>query len=186
MRTFVAIEFDDEIKRRLGDLQTRLKTSCPKIKWVDPENMHLTIKFLGEIRNGQVAPIGKSLDRLAGECRAFDVTVEGLGAFGRHGPVKVVWVGLQDTAGHLAECHARCEELLDSLGFPPERRRFSPHLTLARNRYPEHSGLIRAVLDEEPPFKGGTQTVSGVTFYQSTLTPQGPIYTALSRHTFSP
>ncbi|MBN2561309.1 MAG: RNA 2',3'-cyclic phosphodiesterase [Phycisphaerae bacterium] len=182
MRTFIAIDLDRAIKKHLSDLQAQLGPRCPKLKWVDPNKMHLTIKFLGEVRDQQIAEISRALGRLAAECQPFDIAVEGLGTFNPTGPVKVVWIGIQDPSGRLAECQALCEDLIEPLGFPREGRRFSPHLTLARNKFTENSREIRAALDAQPPVRAGSQTVSGVMFYQSTLTPGGPIYSALSRH----
>jgi 2'-5' RNA ligase len=184
MRTFIAIEFDEAVRRQLGAIQTRLKPKCPKVKWVDPRQIHLTLKFLGEIAEGQVAAVGEALNALAGGCRPFEVKVEGLGCFPPGGGVDVLWVGLKDPSGQLAACQAKCEELIEPLGFPRERRAFSPHLTLARNRDPASGAKIRAALTAEPPAVVGTQTVTGVTFYHSTLTPQGPIYKPVSKHAF--
>ena len=184
MRTFIAIDFDETVRKQITDLQARLKPRCGKLKWVDPRKMHLTIKFLGEIGDQQITPISGALDELARQCQPFDITVADLGTFNPTGPVKVLWIGIQDPTGRLAACHALCERLIEPLGFPTEKRRFSPHLTLARNRLPQNSREIRAALDAEPPVHVGTQTAGGVSFYQSTLTPEGPIYNALSRHPF--
>jgi len=184
MRTFIAIDFDEAVRRQLGAIQMRLKPKCPKVKWVDPRQIHLTLKFLGEIAEGQVAAVGEALNALARECRPFEVKVEGLGCFPPGGGVDVLWVGLKDLSGQLAACQAKCEDLIEPLGFPRERRRFSPHLTLARNRDRTNGPKIRAALAAEPPTVVGTQTVTGVTFYQSTLTPQGPIYKPLRKHPF--
>jgi len=185
MRTFVAVDFTDAIKSQFGALQDRLKPRCPQLKWVSPQQMHLTLKFLGEIDEQQVADIRKALDVLAGQCRPMDITVEQIGTFRPAGPVNVIWVGLHDATGHLAQCHAACEKLLAPLGFPLEDRPFSPHLTLARNNSPANSPQIRTALAAEPPFCAGTQSVAGVTFYHSTLTPRGPIYEVLSSHAFT-
>ncbi len=183
MRTFIAIDFDEGIRGRLAALQTRLKPRCPKVKWVDPRQIHLTLKFLGEIAEGRVAAISEALGTLARECRPFEVKVEELGCFPPGGGgVDVLWVGLKDPSEQLAKCQAKCEDLIEPLGFPRERRRFSPHLTLARNRDRANGPKIRAALAAEPPVVVGIQTVAGLTFYHSTLTPQGPIYKALSRH----
>ena len=184
MRTFIALDLDETIKQQLAALQARLQPRCPPLKWVDARQIHVTLKFLGEIADRQVAPIAKALDELCSQCQPVDIGVESLGAFNPTGVVKVLWVGLQESTGRLAQCHARCEELLAPLGFLPEGRKFSPHLTLARNHDVRNSREIRSVLDAEPPFHAGTQTITGVTFYQSTLTPKGPIYAALSRHSF--
>ena len=185
MRTFIAIDLDEKIRQQLTALESRLKPRCPPMKWVDPRQIHITIKFLGEITDQQITPIARALDELAGQCEPLDIGVGTLGTFNPTGAVKVVWVGLQDATGRLAQYHARCEQLLEPLGFPPEGRKFSPHLTLARNNEVRNSGQIRSVLEAEPPLQVGMQAITGLTFYQSTLTPKGPIYAALSRHPFA-
>jgi RNA 2',3'-cyclic 3'-phosphodiesterase len=185
MRTFIAVEFDETIRKQLAAVQGRLKARFPKLKWVDPHHIHLTLKFLGEISDQQVTPIATALAQMAGKCRPFDISVEDLGCFPPSGDVNVVWVGIKDTSGELAKCQGLCEDLIEPLGFPRESRRFSPHLTLARTRDRAGGGEIRTALKQEPPARLGTQAVGGVTFFQSTLTPRGPIYAALSKHPFA-
>ncbi len=182
MRTFIAIELDDAVKRQLRNLQERLRPQCGNLKWVEPNLIHLTLKFLGEIADKQVASVSEAMGQLAQECRQFDIRIRNTGTFPPHGGVKVVWVGIEDPNDGLARCQERCEDLLASLGFPKERRRFSPHLTLARNRDLSGSGAVRVALDREPPFDAGIQTATSVNFFQSTLTPRGPIYNVLSKH----
>jgi 2'-5' RNA ligase len=99
--------------------------------------------------------------------------------------VNVVWVGLNDTEKRLARLQARCEELISPLGFPPEGRGFTPHLTIARNKDPRRSNDIRSAvaLQGEPDF--GVQCVEEVVFYQSTPGPSGHVHQALSKHRFS-
>jgi 2'-5' RNA ligase len=185
MRTFIAIEFDPPIRKQLADLQRRLKPQCGRPKWVDPTAMHLTLKFLGEIDPRQCVKVSEALDTLAAECEPFEIAVGGLGTFPPRGSVKVLWVGIEDESGGLQNCHKKCEALLTPIGFPPESRRFSPHLTLARNRNPGDSRAIIAAIEQLGAPNLGSQVVDGVTFYESTLTPRGPIYRAISKHAFS-
>jgi 2'-5' RNA ligase len=185
MRTFIALDFDKAVKDQLAALEARLKPRCPKLKWVEPAQIHLTLKFLGEITQQQAAPVTAALNNLAAQCRPFDIAIEDVGCFPPSGGVDVVWVGIKDATGRLAECQARCEDLIEPLGFPRERRRFAPHLTLARNRDRANGPQIRDALKQEGPLHVGRQTVGAITFYQSTLTPSGPIYKALSKHPLS-
>src|SRR5262245_16859850 len=124
MRSFIAIDFDETIKRDLADLQDRLKSRCPKMTWVKPEQIHLTLKFFGEIADQDIMPISAALDRLAGETSAFDVQVERVGVFPPSGRVNVIWIGIIDPDERLAHLQARCDELLAPLGFPAEGRSF--------------------------------------------------------------
>ncbi|MFQ5423834.1 MAG: RNA 2',3'-cyclic phosphodiesterase [Phycisphaerae bacterium] len=187
MRTFIAIDFDADIQRCMARVQRKLEEQCPTqgLRWTDTDHVHLTLQFLGEIADQQVAATSQALDDLAGTAARFEMDVGDVGVFPPKGPVRVIWVGIHDAHGELARLHTRCQERLATLGFPPERRAFSPHLTLARNRNPRNSDRIRAALSTLAMLRAGTQTVDHVTFYQSTLTKQGPIHEALSRHRFA-
>jgi len=95
-----------------------------------------------------------------------------------------VWAGIEDPDGELADCQARCDRLLEALGFPREKRRFSPHLTLGRVKDIAAGRQIRQALAREQASRIGAQTIDHLTFYQSTLGPAGPKYDVLSRHRF--
>ncbi len=187
MRTFIAMDFGADIERCMARVQRKLEQQCPVrgLRWIDTDHMHLTLQFLGEIADQQIAPVSRALDDLAGTSSRFDIDVGGVGVFPPKGPVRVIWAGIHDARGELARLQARCQERLAPLGVSPEHRAFSPHLTLARNRDPRSSERILAALKTHVAFSAGTQTVDHVTFYQSTLTKQGPIYEALSRHRFA-
>src|SRR5262245_8053551 len=118
MRSFIAIDFDETLKKDLAELQERLKKRCPKMTWVKADQFHLTIKFLGEITDQDIIPISKALDHLAAEATPFEVQIENIGVFPPHGRANVVWVGIADAGKKLATLQARCEELLAPLGFP--------------------------------------------------------------------
>lgn len=184
MRTFIAIDFDDAIRDQLGRAQARLQPSCPALKWVRADQVHLTLKFLGEVRDRLLPEIGEALDRLAVGCPPFEIAVESLGAFPPAGSVRVIWAGIRDSEHRLETCQRQCDEYLGRLGFAPENRAFSPHLTLARAKSPMPGREIREAIRREASTRFGVQLVEGVTFYQSTLTPRGPIYQVLSRHSF--
>ncbi len=184
MRTFLAIDLDHKIRERIAALQAKLKSRCPKLSWVKPERMHLTLKFLGEIDEAQVGPIKQALDGVAAQCRPFDITFYGLGVFPPRGHVNVLWLGIEDASGGLKSCWKSCEDALASLGLPREDRPFSAHLTLARNKNPRLSSDVRRLLHDPPPFEPQTQRVKGLTFYHSTLTSEGPIHEVLGRHAF--
>lgn len=180
MRTFIALDFDDRIRGRLSELQSQLRKACPGVKWVDPGQIHLTLKFLGEIDPAQADPIGQELNELSRSAARFDVHVHRVGAFPPAGPARVLWAGL--SGGGLAALHRACEERMAMLGFPPEDRPFSPHLTLARNKDGRNSMAIRAALGRAADFDAGRQTIDRVTLYESTLSPKGSIYRAIARY----
>lgn len=185
MRTFIAIDLDDAVRRDLGRLIDRLRPKCGAIQWSSPEKIHLTLKFLGEIGDDAVVPICGALRMLAEQCRPFEVSIHGTGVFPAQGAARVVWAGVQDQSGDLARCRDLCEDLVAPLGFPTEHRPFTPHLTLARNRTPKLSTDIRLALQSEAEFSAGLQPVDRVTLYQSTMTPNGSIYRPLCKYEFS-
>ncbi len=184
MRAFIAINLSDEIRRAIARLQEALRGKTPSagLRWVEPERIHLTVKFLGEIDEARIGDVSEALGRLTGPLRPFDVRVEGIGAFGERGPVRVVWVGVEDSGGGLGRCHACCEDAMAGLGFPREERPFSAHLTLARNKKPTNTQAIRAALAGYDRFEAGRLRADHLTFYESNLTPEGPVYRVLSVH----
>lgn len=184
MRSFIAIDFDDALNCDVADLQASLRSRCPKLTWIRPEQIHLTLKFLGKITDQDIFPIGSALDKCAAEMAPFEIQIEGVGVFPPSGRVNIVWVGITDAEKRLARLQARCEEMLAPLGFSPEGRGFTPHLTIARNKDPRQSGAIRTAvtLQGEPQF--GAQRIQELIFYQSTPGPGGHTHHALSRHPF--
>lgn len=181
MRTFIAIDLDATVRRQIDRLQQKLRADCPTagLRWVDAERIHLTLRFLGEIADGQAADVAGAVENLAGQCRPFEIAIGRIGTFPADGPVRVVWIGVEDPNGDLARCHSMSEALLVRLGFPPEGRPFSAHLTLARNKNPKNSRRVREALALHGDCELGSLGVDHVTFYQSTLTPTGPTHAPL-------
>ena len=191
MRAFIAIELDDSIKRGLAKLQENLRSDCPHLRWVRPEQIHLTLAFLGEIKDAQIEPISQAVAAAAAATPDFDFAVEGLGLFPSHGRVNVVWAGVKDAAGELAECHRILYERLADLGFAPDRGRFSPHLTLARVKSkarrdgdPRASHNLRETIAAYAAPRLGPQAARRLTFFESILGAAGPQHRPLSHHNF--
>ncbi len=182
MRTFIAIDIDDGIKKQIAEVQNRLRPQCGDLRWVNPKQIHLTLKFLGEINGATAAEVGNALTRAMQDCPAFDIEVGQLGVFDAVGPVRVVWMGIDDVDGGMTRCFNACEKALVPLGFPREHRAFHPHLTLARNKSSRNANQIRQAVSAHADVRAGVQFVSRVTLYQSTLTREGSIYQPLSHH----
>lgn len=185
MRAFIAIELDEPVRRRLAELQSRLVRVCPGVKWVKPELIHLTLQFLGDIEPVAATEVGAALDAITAGCRPIDLHVHRAGVFPPGGPVRVIWVGAEDAGGALAACREDCRRRLGALGLRDDNRPFSPHLTLGRNKEGRRGMAIRAALAHFADFDAGRQSTAGLTFYESTLTPRGPIYRVVSRHAFA-
>jgi len=184
VRCFIAIGLTDEIKAGLKDLQAQLKSGGQtSIKWVDPYSIHLTLKFLGSVDAAKIAPITAAMEEAVQGVAPFSLKVEGLGVFPNLRRVQVVWVGVGGEVDKLAHLQQRLESNLAGLGFAPENRRFTPHLTLARVR-------DRASLDERGGLGeliAGTKfetaysfPVEAVSLMKSQLTREGAIYSRIS------
>jgi len=182
MRTFIAIGIDDAVRSRLAALQDDLRAASPRLRWTHPEQMHLTLKFLGDTDDEQVALIRDKLASLATVTTPFSLNIDETGVFPPSGAPRVVWVGVKDTAGDLRRCRDSVEQAIAPLGFPAEDRPFHPHLTLARCRDPRDGRAIREALQQNTGFDAGVTTVRQLVFFQSILVARGPIYTAISTH----
>jgi len=184
IRSFIAIELPRELKLALFQLQEDLKSaSSVPVKWVDPGNIHLTLKFLGDISPEITGRITSALEDAARGTPPFDIEVSGLGVFPNNKRVQIIWVGLAGELVKLGQLQKRIEEMLTPLGFPSEARPFSPHLTLARVRdyaRPDDRfalGELIAGTRFEQKYK---INVNAVLLIKSQLTREGPIYSRIS------
>ncbi|MBA7483263.1 RNA 2',3'-cyclic phosphodiesterase [subsurface metagenome] len=184
VRCFIAVGLPDEVKAGLKDLQAQLKSGGQiSIKWVDPYSIHLTLKFLGGVDAAKITPITTAMEEAAQGIAPFFLKVEGLGAFPNLRRVQVVWVGMGGEVDKLARLQQRLESGLAGLGFTPENRRFTPHLTLARVR-------DRVALDERERLgeliagikfeTAHSFPVEAVSLMRSQLTREGAIYSRIS------
>jgi 2'-5' RNA ligase len=184
IRAFIAVELPGEVKEALARLQARLKSggSIP-VKWVDPGSMHLTLKFLGNIDPGMTGPITKAIGEAATGVASFRVKVGGLGVFPDARRVRVVWVGLTGEVDKLSRLQQSVEAALKPLGFTPENRPFTPHLTLARVREgaaPAERQALGQLVAATGFDEGFEMVVKSVDLMRSQLTRQGPIYTRIA------
>jgi len=182
MRCFIAIDITEEIKAQLVDLQEELAGSVDirkgDVKWVRPEAMHLTLKFLGEIRDADVVDICRIVKDVAGRHRAFDFAVKEVGHFGGRS-ARVLWVGAGAESEALLALQQDLEEQLAKAGWAKEARKFSAHLTLCRVRNTQAGARLAEVTGQFRDFDLGAMRADSVLVYESKLTPQGPIYTCL-------
>lgn len=179
MRLFVAIVLDERVRARLAAVQDRLRNKCPGVRWVRPELVHLTLKFLGDVGDGDVSSVVDSVALAAETCEPFDMKVADLGCFPERGPVRIIWAGVRVETGALLRCSEAVEGALELCGFQRERRSFSPHLTLGRVREDRSgAGLREAVAGKELPET--MQPVASITLLSSVLSPSGPTYKPVS------
>jgi 2'-5' RNA ligase len=184
LRCFIAIELPDGVKKGLQQLQSRLKAANPApIKWVEPANIHLTLKFLGNVAADRIKEIGLAMTEAVRGTPPFSLNVSELGVFPNPRRVQIVWVGVGGELEKLGGLQKRIESALAGLGFAPENRRFTPHLTLARLRDRATAAEKEKLgqLIGETQFEASADfRVDSVKLMRSQLTPQGPIYSCLS------
>jgi 2'-5' RNA ligase len=184
LRTFIAIELDEPVRLALGRVQAKFKRQiAPRdVKWVAAENIHLTLKFLGDTPRGRVSEIEAALRAACTGHATFEVSIEGRGCFPNFRRPRVIWVAVREPGGALACLQADIEKQVSPLGWPTEERGFSPHLTLgrvARGVEREVEEAIGRVVEKTIVEQIGVQRVTAVSLMQSDLRPPGPIYTRL-------
>ena len=182
MRVFIAIDIDDKIRKSIADLQKQIasKVSVKQgdLKWVEPNNIHLTLKFLGEITDEQLTEVKEITETITQAHQKFNLEIESIGSFGGRS-AKIVWVGAGNGKNELLALQKDLDTLLEQAGFPKEEREFSAHLTLCRVNHPMAGVKIGEAIKQFSNLKLGQIAADAVRIYQSQLTPQGPIYTML-------
>ena len=190
VRSFIAIELPDRVKRGLRELQAQLKAgSQAPIKWVDPANIHLTLKFLGNVAADRLDEITTAMTQAVQGTPSFSLEIKELGVFPNPRRVQIVWVGLSGEVEKLARLQQRIESELEKLGFAPENRRFTPHLTLARLRdraTPEERQKLGQLIAETEFDAVPSFTADSVKLMKSQLTREGPIYSQISSVALKP
>ena len=178
IRAFVALPLPESLKNRIRSAQDALKAYRFKVRWVRPESIHLTLKFLGDVRSADVDRIHTALERAVGRREKLSLVAKGFGVFPNIRKPRVIWLGVGGDTDGLFGCQRRVEEELASAGFPPESRRFKAHLTLGRSKGRIDGARLMAALEELGDF-ASEFTAASVILYQSRLRPQGAVYTKL-------
>jgi RNA 2',3'-cyclic 3'-phosphodiesterase len=176
VRTFVCIEIPETIKGRIERLQQTLKQSGAQVSWTKPSNIHLTIKFLGDVRRERIDDACEAIERAASAVNEFEIEVAGAGCFPSPKNPRVLWVGLSNLPDELRRLHRAVEDELARKGFAREAKKFSPHLTIGRVRAPQNSAPIAGQLIEAG-FEPESFRATEVIVMRSDLNPTGSIYT---------
>jgi len=185
MRCFIAINIDEQIRKALGNLQNELQGKADikrsDAKWVNPETIHLTLKFLGEIKDEQVVDVCNITEQIAGRHKSFELDIQSVGYFGGRS-ARVLWVGAGQDCDNLLQLQEDLDRQLDSAGWPREARKFSGHLTLCRIRNTKAGIKLALISEEYKDYKLGTIPVDSLSVYESQLMPKGSIYTVLGNY----
>lgn len=174
-RCFVAIELNEKIKKELGSFIEELRPIGPELKWVRPENLHITLKFLGEVKEEKIDRIKKALQDILKPRKPFTIKIKGTGHFPEKKRPRVIWAGVEDSED-LFSLQKEVEGSLSGLGFREEEREFRGHITLARVKDPSgiEKLLERISLFKEKDF--GIQEVNEIVLMKSDLRPDGARY----------
>lgn len=186
LRTFIAVELPNDIHDSLQKLQNNLKDSMPDVRWTKYGNIHLTLKFLGDIEPSKVDKISVSIQSVANEFFPFTMSLAGIGAFPNSRKPSIVWVGIEEGSGEIVQIANRIESSMEKLGFAKEKRPFKPHLTIGRIRELKHPSVMAKSLENNEIGEIGRFRVEKLSFIKSQLDPAGSIYTTLSEALLKP
>lgn len=182
-RVFSAIEIPSYVRERLADHAHRLRELCPDVQasWTKVDNIHLTLKFFGNLSPQQVSSVSDAATRTVANFAPFKIRIEGTGSFPPRGPAKVLWIGIDDPSGHLIELRRKFDVECEQLGFAKEDRAFHPHLTVARLRS-HHGARSLAEKHKALAFPAAEIAVSSLFVFRSELSSKGSRYTVISEH----
>jgi 2'-5' RNA ligase len=185
IRAFIAIDIPDDVRAAIDAAQARLKRAHVgvKVSWTKIANIHLTLQFLGYVEAPAIEKVGTALQAVAERHEPFDVPVRGAGAFPDDHRPRVLWVGCDDAAGRLKALAQAVQAATQPLGFEPERREFSAHLTLGRVKLPRPDAALTRALDSIKNEDFGAMRVEAIHLFESQLHSEGSIYSKLSSHT---
>ncbi len=179
IRSFLAIELPKPILRKIEEVQGDLRSTRADVRWVNPEKIHLTLKFFGNIEELRIEPIFKSIEEPIRNTLPFSLEVRGVGAFPHLRNPRVIWIGLVDGREVLVSFQKQIETQLEKIGFQPEDRPFHPHLTLGRMKSSRGKEELVGRMERHKEEEFGDFQVERVILFKSDLKPSGPIYTLL-------
>jgi len=181
MRAFIAIEIPENIRSILAKLQDQLKASGADVKWVERQNIHLTLKFLGDIDDVLREKIGAALGAAAADNQPFRAVIGLCGAFPNVDYPRVIWVGISEGDTQTKKIARDLEDRLSKLGLAKDERAFASHITIGRVRSPsKRKNLTHALADQAQNLAklNLVFNISKLTLFKSTLSPKGPVYAA--------
>jgi len=174
VRAFIGIDVTEEVRVRLARVQDELADAPAKVRWVPPPNLHVTLKFLGEIEDDTVEKVQAAMAEAAVQ-EPFEFDVHGIGTFPPHGRPRVIWAGVSTGGEDIRKLHGRLEKALRPLGFDPDKR-FTPHVTIGRVKSSRGARQLSEMIAGQPEKTYGTCPGAELVLYKSTLTSRGAEY----------
>ena len=176
VRSFICLEIPESIQSRIGKLQESLRQTNAQVSWTKPSNIHLTLKFLGGVEASRIEAVSNAIERAADGIGPFEVEVGGAGCFPSPRSPRVLWVGVSDVPEQLRRLYTNIEDEQERQGFPREKRKFSPHLTIGRIRSPHNASQVAEALIASG-FNSERFVATEAVLMRSDLRPTGSIYT---------
>jgi len=176
MRLFLAIPISEPVLDALADAVARLRESRAPVRWVRPEGMHLTVKFLGDTDSSRIGPLVEAVSKVTRDIMPFPFTVAGAGAYPGLKRPRVLWVGVEERTGAARRLWNGVEEETEQVGFTREKRGFSPHVTIGRVKGNMNLSRLTAALEGIKGELWGGQEARELVLYSSTLQPGGAVY----------
>ena len=181
MRTFIAVDIPDDVKKAVGQYIDDIKTEFKgDVKWVSPDNLHFTIKFLGEVKKSAIDVLRDCIDKTAPEFEKFYINLSDIGFFPSDHRPRIIWLGAHNGADRMLDIFQELETCLEEYGFDREAKTFSPHLTIGRVK--KHRKIV--VPERIDEFEAVSFLADGLSLVKSTLTPNGPIYETMFKSSF--
>lgn len=181
LRLFIAVPLPPLLKEEIGKVLDRLRQGAGGVRWVRAENVHITLKFLGNVPGERVREVAQAMRRAAEGHAPFEIEIRGAGGFPTDRSPRVLWIGIGDERGGLFELYRDLQKELSPLGFPPEEREFRPHLTLGRVKADKDKRRVSLLLEEIKGREFGRMEVKELILYESRLKPSGAEYHDLER-----
>lgn len=185
MRAFVAVDLPEALRGALAAAQRRLAAAGARVRWVAPDRLHLTLKFLGDLDEAAAAGLSAGLREAAARHEPFGLDVHGLGSFPAREP-RVVWAGCGGEVGRLVRLVRDVEACAQAVGVPPEPRPFTAHVTLGRVKGPGGTRALARAVDGDKTAVFGPFEVREIVLYRSDLSPEGPRYHRLEAFPLGP
>jgi 2'-5' RNA ligase len=182
IRTFVAVNIDSAVRERVARLVDRFRAAGADVKWVASPNLHITLKFLGDVDAKEIHRVCEAVQKAVADAPPFEFEIRGAGAFPKASRPRTVWLGVAQGREELIDLNKRIEPALEKLGFRREARRFQPHLTIGRVRRGGPAvAELGQLIGEQADVEVGATKVGEVIVYSSQLDRAGPTYEALAR-----